>query len=110
MNADANVPEPELIEIEKHYQRHTRLTTDKLPDDLPVEIVEHDLSEDKRVCPSCGGKLYVMGRDSRRELQFQRRSEAGQIIETCEIYQAYEKAVGHPITRNMIYYLLHRHQ
>jgi transposase len=68
VNADANVPEPELIEIEKHYRRHTRLTTNKLPDDLPVEIVEHDLSEDKRVCPSCGGKLYVMGRDSRREL------------------------------------------
>ena len=42
-------------------------------------------------------------------LQFQRRSEAGQIIETREIHQAYEKAVGHPVTRNMIYYLLHRH-
>jgi transposase len=43
-------------------------------------------------------------------LQFQRRSEAGQIIETREIHQAYEKAVGHPVSRNMIYYLLHRHQ
>ena len=43
-------------------------------------------------------------------LQFQRRSEAGQIIETQEIHQAYEKAVGHPVTRNMIYYLLHRHK
>jgi transposase len=43
-------------------------------------------------------------------LQFQRRSEAGQIIETREIHQAYEKAVGHSVTRNMIYYLLHRHK
>ncbi|NLD34586.1 MAG: hypothetical protein GX653_06725 [Clostridiales bacterium] len=42
--------------------------------------------------------------------QFQRRSEAGQIIETREIHQEYEKAVGHRVTRNMIYYLLHRHQ
>ena len=43
-------------------------------------------------------------------LQFQRRSEAGQIIETREIHQAYEKAVGHSVSRNMIYYLLHRHK
>ena len=42
--------------------------------------------------------------------QFQTRSEAGQIIETREIHQAYEEAVGHRVTRNMIYYLLHRHQ
>lgn len=42
--------------------------------------------------------------------QFQLRSEAGQIIETREIHQAYEKAVGHRVTRNMIYYLLHRHK
>lgn len=66
--ADANVPEPELIEIEKHYRKRTRLTTDKLPDDLPVEIVEHDLSEDEKLCPECGGDMHVMGRDSRREL------------------------------------------
>ncbi|MHC1785771.1 MAG: IS66 family transposase [Christensenellales bacterium] len=66
--ADANVPEPELIEIEKHYRKRTRLTTDKLPDDLPVEVVEHDLPEDEKFCPECGGNLHVMGRDSRREL------------------------------------------
>lgn len=42
--------------------------------------------------------------------EFQRRSEAGQIIETREIHQAYQKAVGHEVTRNMIYYLLHRHK
>ena len=42
--------------------------------------------------------------------QFQTRSEAGQIIETREIHQAYEEVVGHRVTRNMIYYLLHRHQ
>ena len=66
--ADANVPEPELIEIEKHYRKRTRLTTDKLPEDLPVEVVEHDLPESEKVCPECGGELHVMGRDSRREL------------------------------------------
>ena len=66
--ADENVPEPELVEVEKHYRKRTRLTTDKLPEDLPVEVVEHDLPESERICPECGGELHVMGRDTRREL------------------------------------------
>ncbi len=66
--ADANVPEPELVEVEKHYHKRTRLTTDKLPENLPVEVVEHDLPEAEQVCPECGGQLHVMGRDTRREL------------------------------------------
>jgi transposase len=41
--------------------------------------------------------------------QFQRQSEAGHIIETREIHRSYEQAVGRKVTRNMIYYLLHRH-
>lgn len=37
--------EPDLVEIEKHYRKRTHLTTDKLPDDLLVEVVEHTLPE-----------------------------------------------------------------
>jgi transposase len=66
--SDANVPEPELVEIAKHYRKRTRLTTDKLPDDLPVEVVEHDLPKSEQLCPECGGELHVMGRNSRQEL------------------------------------------
>ncbi|WP_166525136.1 IS66 family transposase [Caproicibacter fermentans] len=66
--ADINVAEPELVEVEKHYRKRTRLTTDKLPENLPVEIVEHDLPECERICPECGGPLHVMGRDSWDEL------------------------------------------
>ena len=39
-----------------------------LPENLPVEIVEHDLLPDKRICPQCGGDMHVMGREKRREL------------------------------------------
>ena len=67
--ADANVAEPELVEVEKHYRKRTRLTTDRLPEDLPVEVVEHDLPVDEQICPECGGCLHVMGRDTRRELK-----------------------------------------
>lgn len=40
--------------------------------------------------------------------QFQKRSEAGLIVETREIHQAYEEAVGHRVTLNMICHLLRR--
>jgi transposase len=57
------------------------------------------------------GNRYMSREEEEAFLQeFQRRSEAGQLIETREIHQAYQKAVGHEVTRNMIYYLLHRHK
>jgi transposase len=68
VTADVNVSEPELIEVEKHYRKRTRLTTDRLPEDLPVEVEEHDLPVEEQVCPECGGELHVMGRETRREL------------------------------------------
>ena len=67
--ADANVPEPELVEITRHYRKRTRLVNDLLPEDLPVEIIEHDLPADEQICPECGGNLHVMGREKRRELK-----------------------------------------
>jgi transposase len=69
VTADANVAEPELVEVETHYRKRTRLTTDRLPDDLPVEVVEHDLPAEEQICPECGGNLHVMGLDKRRELK-----------------------------------------
>ena len=60
--------EPALVEVETHYRKRTRLTTDKLPDDLPVEVVEHGLPEAEQHCAHCGGELNVMGKETRREL------------------------------------------
>lgn len=66
--ASAKEPEPALAEVEKQYRKRTRLTTDKLPQDLPVEVVVHELPEAERVCPACGGALHAMGKEMRREL------------------------------------------
>jgi transposase len=66
--ADPNMPEPELEEI--IYTRRKRVG--KRKDDLsalPVEVVEHTLPEEERVCPECGGELHAMGHDIRRELK-----------------------------------------
>ncbi len=40
-NAAPIVPEPKLTGVKAHYRRRTRLTTDKLPEGLPVEVIVH---------------------------------------------------------------------
>ena len=68
--SDILVPEPELIEVEKHYRKRKNMVNDKLPEDLPVEVIEHDLPEDEQLCPECDGSLHVMGTETlRRELK-----------------------------------------
>ena len=41
--------------------------------------------------------------------KFKKSSENGQIVETSEIKEAYDKAIGHKTGRSQIYYMLHRH-
>ena len=66
---DLTVPEPTLTEVKAYRRKKTRLTTDKLPKDLPVEVIEHALPEAECICPDCGGELHTMGRDFREELK-----------------------------------------
>lgn len=60
-------PEPEITEVKAHYRKRTRLTTDKLPEDLPVEVIEHELPENERVCPDCGEEMRRIGKETVRE-------------------------------------------
>ena len=41
---------------------------------------------------------------------FEKKAEAGQMVEISEIKAAYEEAVGHSIGTSQIYYVLHRHK
>ena len=66
--ADMNVSEPELTEIESHFRKRKRTAKERLPEDLPVEVVEHELPKEEQLCPECGGDMHVMGRETRREL------------------------------------------
>ena len=65
---DVNVVEPELTEVAKHFRKRKRLAKDRLPDDLPVEVVEHDLPKEQQICPECSCQMHVMGCETRREL------------------------------------------
>jgi transposase len=67
--ADLSVTEPPLTEVKAHYRKSVRLISDKLPKELPVEVIEHELPEDERICPDCGGALHTMGRETREELK-----------------------------------------
>jgi transposase len=67
--AALTAPEPEITEVKAHYRKKTRLTTDRLPEDLPVEVIEHKLPKGNRACPDCGYPLHKMGEDVREELK-----------------------------------------
>lgn len=69
VTANSVDPEPSLSKVKAHYRKRTRLTTDKLPEDLPVEIIEHELPAVERFCPDCGNELHTMGRETREELK-----------------------------------------
>ena len=69
VTADLTVLAPTLTEVKTHYRKRNRLITDKLPEDLLVEVIEHELPEVERVCPDCIGELHVMGREIREELR-----------------------------------------
>jgi len=64
--ANIRKPEPDLEEVKSHY-RKKRTKKDRLPEDLPVEVVEYRLNEDERDCPNCGEKLHEMGKEVVRE-------------------------------------------
>lgn len=68
-SADIPRPEPELTEVKAHYRQRTRLTTDKLPQDLPVEIIEHELPAEECICPECGRDMHKLGKETREELK-----------------------------------------
>lgn len=67
--AEPQRAEPELVEVEKHYRKAKRSVADRLPEDLPVEVIEYTLPESEQVCCECGCGLHVMGHETRRELK-----------------------------------------
>ena len=67
--ADAPKAEPEKTTVAAHTRKkHVGGLEGNLPDDLPVEIVDHRLSKDQLSCPECGTEMVEIGKEIRRSL------------------------------------------
>lgn len=51
-------------------KKKTSLIQEKLPENIPVEVVEHGLPESDRICSLCGDTLVPIGKEVRRTLVF----------------------------------------
>jgi transposase len=60
--------EPDLETI-TYQRRKGRSRREMNLENLPVEVVEHRLPEEERVCPCCGGPLHEMNTEIRQELK-----------------------------------------
>jgi transposase len=67
--ADTKVPEPNVEDVKAYRRKKSRKGSDRLPPDLPVEVIEYELPQEKRLCPECGQEMHVMGREVREELK-----------------------------------------
>lgn len=65
---DAASYEPATKVKEHSRKRRSGSVDDAIPEDLPVERVEHRLSEEERKCPVCGTEMVEIGREVHRTL------------------------------------------
>ena len=63
-------PEPELTVVKEH-KRKSKATHDEIFKGIKTETIEIALPEAEQICPECGSRLEVIGREYvRRELEF----------------------------------------
>jgi len=57
-----------VVAAHKRHKKH-EYTLDELPEDIPVEVVEHRLPEEELVCPACGSTMTEIGKEVRRRIK-----------------------------------------
>ena len=68
--AYAAPPGPQkATQVAAHIRKRSGSVKDVAPDNIPVEVVEHRLSEEERVCPQCGELMQEIGTEVRETLQ-----------------------------------------
>lgn len=63
------VPEPTVEEITYKRKKKQKGHREEMLEGLPVEVVEHKLTEDEQVCDLCGGKLHEMSVEITKEIE-----------------------------------------
>ena len=56
------------VAAHKRHKKH-EYTLDELPENVPVEVVEHRLPAEELVCPECGSTMTEIGKEVRRRLK-----------------------------------------
>ena len=56
------------VTAHKRHKKH-EYTLNELPENVPVEIVEHRLPEEELICPECGKTMTEIGKEVRRRLK-----------------------------------------
>lgn len=71
--AEAYQPKDKAVSetaVSAHTRKSRRVrAVEQLPENVPVEVVEHRLSEEELVCPECGATMVEIGREVRRTLK-----------------------------------------
>lgn len=63
---------PEQIAVKAHERkRQSVCVTDIVPEGTPTEVVEHRLSDEERLCDSCGTLMEEIGKEIHRSLQME---------------------------------------
>ena len=63
---------PEQIAVKAHERkRQSGCVTDIVPAGTPTEVVEHRLSDEERLCDSCGTMMEEIGKEVHRSLQME---------------------------------------
>ena len=63
---------PEQIAVKAHERkRQSGSVTDIVPEGAPTEVVEHRLSNEERICASCGTVMEEIGKEVHRSLQME---------------------------------------
>ena len=66
----AAATEEEPVPVSAHERRRrSGSVKDVLPENVPVDIVEHRISEEERICEECGTVMQEIGKEVRRTLQ-----------------------------------------
>lgn len=67
--AYAAPPGPKKVaQVAAHTRKQSGSVKDVAPEDIPVEVIEHRLSEEERACPQCGEEMREIGTEVRETL------------------------------------------
>ena len=56
-------------QVAAHIRKQSGSVRDVVPENIPVEVVEHRLSEEELVCPQCGEAMREIGKEVRETLK-----------------------------------------